>query len=75
MKCKICNREALTKMQSDSKYCELHEKALQNILQKFEVWKKASGTEWEEYLKEIAKNPFTGTWAKEVAEEMLKERE
>ena len=67
MKCKVCSREA----QSQSEYCELHEKAYQNIRQKFEEWKKASGVEWKEYLKEITKNPFTGTWAKEVAENLL----
>lgn len=73
MKCKVCSRELLTQAQSKSKYCELHEKAYQNIIQKFEAWKKASNIEWKEYLKEIARNPFTGTWAKEVAENLLKE--
>jgi len=67
LKCKVCSREA----QIQSEYCELHEKAYQNIRQRFEVWKKASGVEWKEYLKEIAKNPFTGTWAREVAENLL----
>lgn len=67
MKCKVCSRE----IQSQSEYCELHEKAYQNIRQKFEVWKKASGVEWKEYLQEITKNPLTGTWAKEVAENLL----
>ena len=67
MKCKVCSREA----QSQSEYCELHEKAYQNIRQKFEVWKKASSVEWKEYLQEIAKNSLTGTWAKEVAENLL----
>jgi len=67
LKCKVCSREA----QSQSEYCELHEKAYQNVRQRFEVWKKASGVEWREYLKEIAKNPLTGTWAREVAESLL----
>jgi hypothetical protein len=49
----------------------LHEKSYQNIRQRFEVWKKASGVEWKEYLKEIAKNPLTGTWAREVAENLI----
>jgi len=39
------------------------------------VWKKASGMEWKDYLTQIAKNPFTGTWAKEVSESLLSERE
>jgi len=29
--------------------------------------------DWKNYLKEIAKNPLTGTWAKEVAENLLSE--
>jgi hypothetical protein len=69
LKCKVCSRKAQT--QSPNEYCELHEKAYQNIRQKFEDWKKASGVEWKEYLTEIAKNPLTGTWAKEVAEHLL----
>jgi len=67
LKCKVCSREA----QTQSEHCELHEKAYQNIRQKFEVWKKASGVEWKQYLEEIAKNPSTGTWAREVAENLL----
>jgi len=67
LKCKVCSREA----QSQSEYCELHEKAYQNIRQRFEVWKKASDVEWKEYLKEVAKNPLTGLWAREVAENLL----
>ena len=67
MKCKVCSRETLTKRD----YCELHEKAYRNIRQKFEVWKKALNIEWKEYLKEIAKNPLTGAWVKEVAESLL----
>jgi len=71
LKCKVCNREAQT--QPKSEYCELHEKAYQSIRQKFEAWKKAAGVEWKEYLTEIAKNPFTGMWAREVAEDLLSE--
>jgi len=69
LKCRICSREA--QVHPPSSYCELHEKACRNLCQKFEVWKKASGVEWKEYLAEIAKNPLTGTWAKEVAENLL----
>jgi len=38
------------------------------------VWRKASDIEWKEYLREIANNPFTGMWAREVAEDLLKEK-
>jgi len=71
LKCKLCNRETKNK----SEYCELHGKAYANIVEKFETWKKASGTSWEEYLNELVKNPFTGVWAKEVAEQLLKKEE
>jgi hypothetical protein len=69
LKCRVCSRG--TQAHPPSEYCELHEKAHQNVRRKFEVWKKASGLEWKEYLIEIAKNPFTGAWAKEVAENLL----
>jgi hypothetical protein len=67
LKCKLCGRET----ESKSDYCKPHEKAYRNIRQKFEVWKKALNIEWKEYLKEIAENPLTGAWAKEVAESLL----
>ena len=71
MKCRLCSRET----KNESKYCELHDRAYANIVKKFELWKKASGTSWEEYLNELVKNPFTGVWAKEVAEQLLKKEE
>jgi len=73
LKCKVCSREA--QVQPQSKYCELHQKAYENISKKFEVWKKASNMEWKEYLSQVARNTFTGTWAKEVAESLLSEKE
>ena len=67
MKCKICDRETITK------YCELHEKAYESIVQKYNVWKRALEISWKEYLNEVIKNPFTGMLAKEVAKELLSE--
>jgi len=66
MKCRICSREAL------EKYCELHEKAYRNIVQKYEDWRRAMGVSWKEYLNEIMKNQYAGSWAKEVAGQLLK---
>ena len=71
MKCKVCSREAQT--QPLSKYCELHDKAYENLQKKFEVWKNASNIEWRNYLREVARNPLTGIWAREVAENLLSE--
>ena len=67
MKCRICNREAV------EKYCEFHEKAYRSLVEKYEDWKKAVDISWEEYLNGIVKNPYTGSWAKEVAEKLIKD--
>lgn len=66
MKCRVCSREAV------EKYCELHEKAYRSVVQKYDDWRRATGISWKEYLNEIAKNPYTGAWAKEVAEQLMK---
>lgn len=67
MKCKICDREAVTE------YSELHEKAHEGIVQKYNVWKRALEISWKEYLNEVLKNPNTGTWAKEVTKGLFNE--
>ncbi len=71
MKCRICNREAQS--QAQNSYCGLHLRAYENLQRKFEDWKKASNIEWKNYLQEVVKNPLTGIWAKEVAENLLSE--
>jgi hypothetical protein len=68
MKCKICGRDAQKKG-----FCNLHLKAYENIVEKFDVWKKASGIIWGEYLVEIQKNSLTGEWAKEVTKHLIEE--
>jgi len=72
LKCKVCSRQAQS--QAQNSYCELHQKAHENLQKKYQDWKKASNIEWKNYLQEVAKNPFTGIWAKEVAESLLSER-
>ena len=69
MQCRICNRESV------EKYCELHEKAYKIIVQKYDDRKGAMDISWKEYLNEITKNPYTGSWAKEVAEKLMKNEE
>jgi len=66
MKCKVCESEA------ENEYCELHEKAYRNILRKYAAWQKASGISWKQYLSELGDNPYTGEWAREVAEHLIK---
>ncbi len=62
MNCKICGRKAVEK-----DFCPLHSKAYENIIEKYEFWRKALSISWKEYLCEIEKNSLTGEWAKEVA--------
>jgi len=50
-------------------------KAYESIVKKYDLWKRALEISWKEYLSEIVKNPFTGEWAKEVAEYLIKGRE
>jgi hypothetical protein len=66
VKCKICDKEAV------SEYCEWHERAYANLVKEYDNWKKALEISWKEYLSEIAKNPYTGSWVKEVAEHLIK---
>ena len=66
--CKLCCREA-----EENGFCQLHSKALNNVLLKFKVWKAALSISWMEYLVEIQKNSLTGGWAKEVAKYLIEE--
>jgi len=40
-------------------------------MEKYDRWRKATGISWKEYLSEIAKNPLTGEWAREVAHSLV----
>jgi hypothetical protein len=65
--CMICGRKAVQKG-----YCNLHAKAFDNILSKYECWRKALDLAWKEYLREIAENSLTGEWARQVAEHLAR---
>ncbi len=69
VKCKICERKAV------NEYCELHERAHENVVQRYEIWKEAMDISWKEYLNEVAENPYTGSWAKEVARHLSRKEE
>jgi len=47
-------------------------KAYESVVKKYDEWKGALGVSWKGYLSEIAKNPLTGEWSKEVAEYLIK---
>ncbi len=68
MKCEICGREA------NSRFCDLHEEAYRNLLEKYEVWKGRLDITWNEYLRRIIENPNTGIWAKEVAKHLSSQK-
>ena len=69
MTCIVCGRE------SSKKYCEVHENAYRNVVLNFGDWQQALGVSWKEYLKAVVGNSYTGTWAKEVAEHLLKNKD
>jgi hypothetical protein len=60
--CRICQRKAVTE-----EFCNMHLKAYENIVEKYDCWRKALKTSWREYLSEIEQNPLTGEWTKQVA--------
>jgi hypothetical protein len=62
----VCSREA-----GERDFCLLHLKAYENIVEKYEPWKKAKEISWGEYLREIQQNSLTGEWAKEVANYLI----
>jgi predicted metal-binding protein len=66
LKCKACDREAGKK-----DFCLLHLKAYENIVKKYDFWRKALKISWKEYLSEIEQNSLTGEWAKEVANYLI----
>jgi hypothetical protein len=68
-KCEICGRD------SNGEYCEFHEKAYSNVLEKYVVWRDALGISWKEYLSVVEKNPYTGSWAKEVTVKLKRDLE
>jgi hypothetical protein len=70
LNCKICNRNA-----GERDFCLLHLKAYENILEKYDFWKKALKISWKEYLSEIEQNSLTGEWVKEVANYLISNEE
>jgi hypothetical protein len=65
MKCMVCSRSA------QDRYCVFHGKAYRDVVGKFEDWKRVADISWKEYLKAVVENAYTGSWAKEVAEQLL----
>jgi hypothetical protein len=70
LKCAVCERKS-----GSSKWCTSHARAYENIVRGYDQWKKALQISWKEYLSQIANNPLTGEWAREVAKQMIKSGE
>ncbi|MCD6469619.1 hypothetical protein J7L29_02325 [Candidatus Bathyarchaeota archaeon] len=65
MKCKICERKA------ESEFCKFHKISFENLVKKFEEWRKSMDISWPEYLRMLQNNPYTGVWVKEVIQYLL----
>ncbi len=66
-RCPICNR----KTEGDP-LCPYHQRAYLNLRERYDRWREAMEIGWEDYLREVAENPNTGEWAREVAQHLLK---
>jgi hypothetical protein len=66
LNCRACDREV-----AERGFCLVHLKAYENIVEKYDVWRKALKVSWREYLSEIEQNSLTGEWAKEVANYLI----
>lgn len=68
-RCTLCGR----RRKGGSKYCLYHQRAYENLKEAFERWRQALDISWMEFLKEVAGNPETGEWAREMAEKLREE--
>lgn len=70
MRCKVCEREA-----AEKGFCRLHFEAYENLVSNYDLWNKALGILWKEYLSKIAEHSLTGDWVKEVTNYLIKNGE
>lgn len=68
--CSICGR----RRRRESEFCLYHEIAKDNLRKAFESWKLSLKIDWPCFLMEIADNPITGEWCKEVANYMINKK-
>ena len=68
-RCKLCAR----RREKGSDYCLYHQRAHAELQRAYVRWKRALAIERDEFLREISENPATGEWAREVAEDLLRE--
>ncbi|MEM2109789.1 MAG: hypothetical protein QW327_04810 [Candidatus Odinarchaeota archaeon] len=65
MSCPICDK-------GEGEFCENHASAYISVVEAFKKWQTATPIRWEDYLKRIIDNEYTGKWAREVAEYLLR---
>lgn len=70
VKCKTCHKEVGVR-----DFCPFHLKDYENIVKKYDFWRKTSKISWKEYLSKIKQNSLTGEWAKEVASHLVNNEE
>jgi predicted metal-binding protein len=70
LSCQACHRKA-----GERDFCPLHLKAYENIVKKYDFWRKALRISWKEYISEIEENSLTVEWAREVAKYLLNNEE
>jgi hypothetical protein len=67
---KRLKRRTCSRQDGKTEYCEFHSKACKNMVENYDLWKKALEISWKEYLSEIVKNQLSGEWAREVAKHL-----
>lgn len=68
-RCDLCFRLRV----EGGRLCRYHQLAYDKLKEAFNTWKEALGIDWRGFLEEVLKLPELGEWAREVAENLLKE--
>lgn len=66
-RCKLCS----LRRDTDSEYCRYHRRAKKNLEAAYEVWEKATDIGWSAFLDEVVERSETGSWARDVAANLL----
>ena len=53
----------------------MHLKAHGNLVNRYELWRKALKISWKEYLSQIAESSSAGDWVREVAKYLIENGE
>jgi len=74
-RCRVCGGSSGGGSGADSGgLCACHEAAWREVCGHYPTWEARMGAGWGEYLAEVARNPLTGAWVREVAEFMIRNR-